>query len=67
MIDRDLLFSTTYGKGLRFKDLAEALGVSKESFSRKLANDTFNLEEITTISNVLKLSNSARNKIFFGK
>lgn len=47
-------------------DIADALGISRVSLTRKINNVTeFKASEISLLKNILKLSDQERDKIFF--
>nr|WP_304709554.1 helix-turn-helix domain-containing protein [uncultured Acetatifactor sp.] len=43
------------GKNLTQNDLANALGMTKQSFSNKMQRDTFTAEEVVIIANYLNM------------
>ena len=43
------------GKNLTQNDLANALGMTKQSFSNKMQRDTFTAEEVVIIDNYLNM------------
>lgn len=43
------------GKSLTQNDLANALGMTKQSFSNKMQRDTFTAEEVVKIANYLNM------------
>lgn len=65
MIDRDLLLSACYRKHERLADLAELLGIEKETLSNRIATGRFSRNEIAKICKHLKLSKEERDAIFF--
>lgn len=67
MIDRDLLISATIRKHLTLAKLAQELGISAPSMSRKITASDFRLKEIEKISSVLELKVTERDAIFFAK
>lgn len=67
MIDRDLLIGACYRKHLRLGDVANQLGLTQGSLSRRITAGAFSREEIDVIAKYLKLSNKERDEIFFAK
>ncbi len=66
MIDSALLKEKIQKSGLKLYVLAEKIGISPYGLSKKINNDSeFKVSEMEKICNLLNLSPSDRDKIFF--
>ena len=64
MLNRNLLKSTWVKEGLKQKDVANILGISPESLTRKLRSGIFKTDEAAVLIKALKIENPV--EIFFG-
>ncbi len=55
------------GRGYKTRDLADNLGISCESFNRKLRLDCFKVKEAAKIRDFLQLSSEEFSDIFYPK
>lgn len=68
MTNKQLLRAEMIANGLSSEDLADELGISRQSFSYKLNNKRpFTSNEISVIAHMLKLSPEKVMQIFFEK
>ena len=68
LIDTKKLKGAVYASGLTFKKLAEKIGISQASMSKKTTGKrTFDVAEAYEISQVLGLDQSERDEIFFAQ
>lgn len=68
MTNKQLLRAEMIANGLSSEDLADELGISRQSFSYKLNNKRpFTSNEISVIAHLLKLSPEKVMQIFFEK
>ena len=66
MTNSKLLLKTIRDRGLKFKFVAEQLGLTANGFRKKANNQTeFKASEIQNCVAILHLSDEERNKIFF--
>lgn len=59
-----------FEKGISVSELAKVIGISKDTFYRKLkkssASGTFSIEQCIMMSKYMKLTSNEVNEIFFG-
>ena len=68
MTNKQLLRAEMIANGLSSEDLADELGISRQSFSYKLNNKRpFTSNEISVIAHLLKMSPEKVMQIFFEK
>ena len=67
MIDTKLLKETIESKGVTKKWLAKEIGVSRPRLYKIMEGIDVSISEVERVSNVLGLSPSLRNKIFFAQ
>jgi len=66
MTDTSLLRKTISESGLKFSFIAEQLGLSRFGLMKKIDGDTeFKASEIAKLSDILKIDNKNRDRIFF--
>ena len=64
----ELLREAIDDSGITMTNMAKKIGISRESLYNKLEKKSeFSVSEINSIQQILHLSNSARDVIFFGK
>lgn len=68
MTDRELLKSLISKSGLKRSFIAEQLGITYQGFKLKLdGKNEFIESEMRTLSDILKLNKTDRERIFFAK
>lgn len=66
MTDTRLLSQVINDSGITITALAKKLGITRESFYKKMNNETeFKASEIISLQNILSLTNQIRDNIFF--
>lgn len=66
MTDSKVLKEKIAESGIPISFIARKIGISREGFYKKLNNETeFKASEISCVKEVLRLSNSERDAIFF--
>lgn len=64
----ELLRKAIDDSGITMTNMAKKIGISRESLYNKLEKKSeFSVSEINSIQQILHLTNSARDVIFFGK
>lgn len=67
MVDVELLKQYIDTSGVSVTHIATAAGMSRETFYKRLANPTFRVSEVQSISETLHLSKDDFMRIFFAK
>lgn len=68
MTNTKLLKEKIEKSGYKIKYIAERLGITRVAMASKINNDSsFKVEEMVKLSQVLNLSDSEREQIFFGE
>lgn len=68
MTDTKLLRETIKRSGIKYKFIADSLGISSFGLQKKIDNvHEFKASEIVRISSVLNLSDEKRDEIFFAR
>lgn len=66
LTDKEKLSEAIEDSGMTIKAIAKKLGIARESFYKKLNNETeFKASEISVLQKILDLSNEKRDEIFF--
>ena len=65
MVDTQYLVETIEKSGLKRKFIAEKLGCTRQSFSKKLLNGDFKIDEADKLCDIFGFSPRERNRIFF--
>lgn len=67
MVNTALLKNQIKTNGIKQKYIAEKMGISVQSLTRKLNNSSeFKINEVQTLSNILHMSTDDQIRIFFG-
>lgn len=68
MTNSECLRKKVEDSGITFTFLAEKIGITRESLYKKMRNETeFKASEISSVAQVLRLSQKEINEIFFAK
>ncbi|MCU6736461.1 toxin-antitoxin system, antitoxin component, Xre family protein [Diplocloster agilis] len=68
MTDTNALKESIDNSGMSITFIAQKMGITREGFYKKMNNNTeFKASEIARLKQVLNLSNSERDRIFFAK
>lgn len=68
MFDEKLFREKVEMSGVTITFIAEKVGISREALHRKLRKETeFKVSEVVKITNILKLTETERNNIFFAE
>ena len=67
MVDTQYLVDAVKDSGLKRQFIAEKLGCTRQSFSKKLITGEFDLKETNVLCEILGFSVRERDRIFFAK
>ena len=67
MVDTQYLVDAMKNSGLKRQFIAEKLGCTRQSFSKKLITGNFDLKEANALSEIFGFSVKERDAIFFAK
>ena len=67
MVDTQYLVDVIKDSGLKRQFIAEKLGCTRQSFSKKLITGNFDLKEANVLSEIFGFNARERDRIFFAK
>lgn len=68
MTDSKTLSDEIINSGITITAIAKKIGITREGFYKKLNNETeFKASEISSLQDILRLTNKKRDEIFFAK
>lgn len=67
MVDTQYLVDAMKNSGLKRQFIADKLGCTRQSFSKKLITGNFDLKEANVLSEIFGFNAKERNRIFFAK
>lgn len=67
MVDTQYLADAMENSGLKRQFVADKLGCTRQSFSKKLKTGNFDIKEADILSEIFGFSARERNRIFFAK
>ena len=67
MVDTQYLVNVVEKSGLKRQYIADKLGCTRQTFSKKLTNGNFDFKEANILSDVFGFNAKERDRIFFAK